>query len=82
MIMVDVYVPSYDKTYDMGLDENLTISLLLEEISNVICQKEMAKIKGMPDELCLCSFAKEEIFSPERCLRDYGITNGCRLLLV
>lgn len=82
MIMVDVYVPAYDKTYDMGVDETALISLVIEEMVNVVCQKELSKPKGKTDEFCLCSRIQEKILSPERCLRDYEITNGCSLMLM
>lgn len=82
MIMVDVYVPAYEKTYDMGVDENLSIDLILEEMANVVCQKEMGRLKGKADELCLCSYREQKILSPERTLRDYGIETGSRLLLL
>lgn len=82
MIMVDVYVPVYEKTYDMEVDEKVSIGLILEEMANVVCQKEMGKINGKADELCLCSYKEQKILSPERCLRDYGIQTGSKLLLL
>lgn len=82
MIMVEVYVPAYEQTYDMGVDENLSIALVIEEMANVICQRESARLKGKVDELCLCSMESQRILSPERCLRDYRIISGTRLLLI
>ena len=75
MIIVDVYVPVYEKTYDMEIDEGL-------EMATIICQKESSKMGGNVSELCLCDVRSKQILSPERCLRDYGITNGGQLLLV
>lgn len=82
MIMVDVYVPAYDQTYDMEVDEGVLISLVIEEMVNVVCQKEKSKVNGRVDEFCLCASQRQTIFSPERCLRDYGITTGSALMLV
>ena len=39
MILVDIYVPGANQTYDFNVDENAKIALLLEEISGMICQK-------------------------------------------
>ena len=82
MIIVDVYVPVYEKTYDMEFDEGLGIAMVIEEMATIICQKESSKMGGNVSELCLCDVRSKQILSPERCLRDYGITNGGQLLLV
>ena len=82
MIIVDVYVPVYEKTYDMEIDEGLGIAMVIEEMATIICQKESSKMGGNVSELCLCDVRSKQILSPERCLRDYGITNGGQLLLV
>ena len=39
MIIVDVYVPVYEKTYDMEIDEGLGIAMVIEEMATIICQK-------------------------------------------
>ena len=51
-------------------------------MATIICQKESSKMGGNVSELCLCDVRSKQILSPERCLRDYGITNGGQLLLV
>ena len=56
--------------------------MVIEEMATIICQKESSKMGGNVSELCLCDVRSKQILSPERCLRDYGITNGGQLLLV
>ena len=46
MILVDIYVPGANQTYDFNLDENAKIELLLEEIAGMICQKEQSTLEG------------------------------------
>lgn len=82
MILVDVYVPVYEKNYDMEIDEDLSISMVIEEMANIICQKEISKLRGRAEELCLCDLQKEQILSPESCLRDYEIGSGGHLMLL
>jgi uncharacterized ubiquitin-like protein YukD len=82
MIMADVYVPSIGRQYDFSLDEQAQISHLIQEIAEVICQKENCKLGGNPDELLLCLMDDSRILSGEKCLSSYGIGNGCSLLLV
>ena len=47
MIIVDVYVPVYEKTYDMEIDEGLGIAMVIEEMATIICQKESSKWEEM-----------------------------------
>ena len=44
MILVDVMVPCLDKIYDFWLDENTEIRLVIEELTEVIGQKEKAPL--------------------------------------
>ena len=40
MVLVDVFVPSVDKTYNFSLNENVTIDAVILEITEMIEQKE------------------------------------------
>ena len=44
MIMVDVTVPSIGRQYNFSLEEQASISMLIAEITEVICQKECCQI--------------------------------------
>lgn len=63
MIIVDVYVPVYEKTYDMEIDEGLGIAMVIEEMATIICQKESSKMGGNVSELCLCDVRSKQILS-------------------
>ena len=82
MILVDIYVPSVDKTYDFQLNEDIEISTVVEEISEMIGQKEHSKITGQVDQLMLCNYRTSCILSREYTLKEAGIVNGDKLLLV
>ena len=82
MILVDIYVPGVNQTYDFSLDETARISLLLEEISGMICQKEQCELKGSVKELLLVSQNKKKILNSELTLSHYHIGQGDRLMLV
>lgn len=82
MILVDIYVPSVNQTYDFSLDENAKITLLLEEISGMICQKEQCQLSGNVKELLLVSKNKKKILNSEMTLASYHIAQGDRLMLV
>lgn len=82
MILVDIYVPSVDKTYDFHLNEGIRIGTVVEEISEMIGQKEHSKIVGSTDQLCLCSYKTGMILDRELSLRSAGVVTGDKLLLV
>ena len=82
MILVDVTVPSVEKTYDFNLDENAQIALVIEEISVMISQKEHCAITGNKDELLLCKYDGQVVLDRNSTLRESGLVNGGRLLLV
>lgn len=81
MILVDIYVPVVNQIYDFNVDENAKISMLLEEISGMICQKEQCKMNGSVKELLLVSQNQRKVLSNELTLSHYKITQGDRLIL-
>lgn len=82
MIMVEINIPAIDTEYDFSLDEDVQIKLLIEEIAEMICRKEQNKLIGNEERFSLCSVDKTCILSKNKTLRDYGINNGEKLLLV
>ncbi len=82
MILVDIYVPSVDKTYDFQLNEQIPVSMVIEEISEMIGQKEHAALKGNAADLTLCSYVSRTVLNRGKTLEQEGIITGNRLLLV
>lgn len=82
MIIVDVYIPSLDRTYNFNLDEDAKIRVLIEEISELICKKEHSSLDGARERFILGVFGKQICFHSEYSLREYSIKNGDKLILV
>ncbi len=82
MILTDVYVPSVSNHYVFKLDEKSKIGVIIAELTELICQKEQCRFAGDKDKLVLCNYQSEAIMSKDMTLRDYGITDGDRLILV
>lgn len=82
MILVDIYVPSVENTYDFQLDENTPISTIIEEIGELIEQKEHCAIVGEMEKLLLCTRKDEKILSKGQTLDGCGIKTGDSLILV
>ena len=82
MILVDIYVPSLDKTYDFHVDETVQTEKLIMEIAEMIGNDMKAEKKIEAEKLLLCSMYQEQILNKHGSLQSYGIRNGSRLLLV
>ena len=82
MLLVEVYAPAYDKSYDMRVEEQTSIRQLMEEMTVLIGQKERNHMAGELEKLSLCSIERGEMLSREQCLQDYGIGNGYQFVLI
>ena len=82
MILVDVYVPLMEKTYDFRVDDTARISDLIDELCEMICQKERWPKLDSTRRMILCDFDSSQIFPGEATLAGMGITGGHRLMLL
>jgi uncharacterized ubiquitin-like protein YukD len=82
MILVDVKVPSVEKSYDFRLNENVAIRTIIETISEMIEQLEHSKWRGDKNDLLLCRYDSNAILSKELTLAECGVASGDRLILV
>lgn len=81
MINVEVHVPMIQKSYDFMLDESVRVYSVIEEIVELICQKEgfteIEDSKGFH----LFSYLTESLLNPEANFIENGVTNGMCLIL-
>lgn len=82
MILVDIYVPALDKTYDFQLDENVRIAELTAEIAEMLMRELRLGENKNIDGFVLCSMGDKVILDDETTLSGSGITNGGKLMLV
>lgn len=82
MILVDIFVPSLDKTYDFQLNENIKIKLIVEEIVEMIGQHEHSTIVGSVDELELCSKTNGFVLDKNKSLLGSKVNTGDSLILI
>lgn len=82
MILVDIYVPAVGNIYDFQLDEEEKIGAIIEEVGELIGQKEHCQIVGDMGELMLCSREDKQILSKNMTLAASGIKNGNSLILL
>ena len=82
MILVDIFVPAMNQTYDFKLDENGKSEEVIEEISAMICQKEQCIMAGNQKELILCLEDAGRVIQAKETLKEAGAATGKRLILV
>ena len=82
MVIVDVSVPALEKVYNLSLEEKAKIDDLIEEIVELVRQKEHLDFKGDHHELVLCAVESGVQMRRDKTLNDYGIVGGAELILV
>ena len=82
MILVDIYVPSLDKTYDFQVDETIQTEKIIMEIAEMIGNDVKTEKKPEIEKMFLCSMDQERILQKNLSLKSCEIKNGSRLMLV
>ena len=82
MIIVNVHIPALEKIYDFSVEEKARISDLIEELVELVAQKESISFSGSLDAMALCIIEKGEQCAGDKCLNDYGVCGGAELILV
>ena len=82
MILVDVYVPIMKQTFDVIVDETAHISVVIAELSEIICQRANWPRPKNIQNLVLCSLRTNHILPEDRYGNrqrqpaDAGLTGG------
>lgn len=79
---VQINVPMLGRLYEFDLDAEMRLSLLIEEIAEVICQREHCQIKENTAELLLFHSRRKKLLSTEQNLIQAGIRTGDILILI
>lgn len=82
MIIVNVSVPALEKVYNFSLEEKAKVRDLVEEIVELVSQKERIPFKDSLENMALCIVETGEQCRRDACLADYGIAGGAELILV
>lgn len=82
MIIVDLYVPAINQTFDFQMDENVTVRQLTDEIVEMLQRKITGRIYEPDRSFSLCSYELKGVLPADKTLHECGITNGSKLLIV
>lgn len=81
MILVDVQALQLGTVYDFELEEEKRVEEILADVIALIGKKEKKKAQENT-EFYLYAMNKERILSKELTLKEQGITDGERLVLI
>lgn len=82
MVIVDIFVPSLDKTYNFMLDENSKVEMLMVEVIEMIDNREGLISSYAEGNFALCDRDKETVLDPDKKLGEQGIETSANLVLV
>lgn len=81
MILTEIFIPALNRTCDFRLNENACIADVLEELGEILRPRKEQGEENVSDFM-LCSYEMKKILPLNRTLRQEGIENGCRLVLL
>ena len=82
MVLVDIYVPSVDKTYNFNLNDSIGISTVITEITEMIEQKERFEFAGDKSQLNLYFGENGQVLPKGNSLTECSVGAGSRLILI
>lgn len=82
MILVDVYIPAVDDSYDFRLDEDVAVENIIAEISEITVRKMKSSETGQRTDFALYSLEQKRALEKNRSLYSNGIRDGSRLMLL
>lgn len=82
MIMVDIYMPAIDESFDFMLDENADLDVVILEVSEMIARKTRSEIGPEDGGFVLYYVDGKVPLASERTLYESGVRDGDRLIMV
>lgn len=82
MVLVDVYIPSVDETYDFMLDETMETEKMILEIYEMVAKKMNSSTEEGSGGFLLYNMTDGKLMEKGRTLEESGIRDGFRLMLV
>ena len=81
MILIDIKVSALEAQYDFSVDENSAISTIIEEIGEMITQREQCDPVRDYGNIQLFTLSGK-ILSRSKTLAAYGIKDGDTLIMI
>lgn len=81
MIILEVEIPIMGKRYDFQIDEQVPLSEVKKEITDMICRKEQCPLQGNPDRLLVWK-PDGTLLGQELSAGECGLRTGDQIVLV
>ena len=81
MIVIDVCVPVIGKTYDFSLEENIEVGVCVDEIAELISQREGCAVESESTKLMILNAGNGAVLDYSKTLEENGIKSGDTLIL-
>lgn len=82
MILVDIWIPAVDATYDFMLDENTPVEQIRMEIIEMVAKQTQSGKIEKTDEFMLFSTREKRQLQGNRTLYESGVKDGHSLMLL
>lgn len=79
---VDVMLPTYGRTYEFEVDGDKMVGTIIEEIAEMISQKEHCTFTSDTKELLLLHRESKRILNSYQTLEQFGVCDSDTLILV
>ena len=82
MILLELYFQELNREYDVQLDESLPVGGLIDDLVELIAQKEHLTLDKNPGLFLMYDKANRRILHPHTTLSENGIQSGQQLVLL
>jgi len=82
MVTVEVHFPALNRSYEFSLSETMPISVLIDEMAEMISQSERLPQAENKASFILCDATENKILKSSETLAQYGIKTAAKLILV
>lgn len=83
MILVDVFVPALNEQFDFKLDEYAFIADVVEQIGDILTEGSGEQdAESSKRDLLLCDDGRKCMLPLNQTLKQNGVGNGSRLVLI
>lgn len=82
MLQIDLQVPSLNKKYNFSLNQETLVGTIIDELVEMICQKEQCGLCDDMGELMLICLDTRKVLAKLQTLESCGLKTGNRLMLI
>lgn len=82
MIMVDIYMPTIDESYDFMVDENADLDVVILEVTEMIARKTRSELTANEEGFVLYFADRKVPLLSDKTLYESGVRDGDKLILV